>query len=866
MAPITGPKTDDAGLRQACLEQRLCTKTQLDEAESLRRQLAARGDDVSFLDALLILGALEPDQARALRTGGVVPPSVPRTDDSQRVDPSCGTASFSRGESTEAGLPPVGRDRTLGAATLDFDAEDLRTALSARPAPKQGPDVAAPVAPPRQVRAEPQDARSADASTPDPKASVGEPTRTPDATAGGGGPDASRFGLDLPGRVLGGCRLERELGRGAMGVVFEATHLSLQRRVAVKVLIPSARRSQRDVEQFFQEARALARIEHQNIVQVHDVGEQDGLHYIVMQLLQGETVADRMDRQRYYTWEECCKLALDAARGLAVAHEKGIVHRDIKPENLFVTGEGVVKIADFGLAAQAATGTDDTRSEVMGTPAYMSPEQIDGCNVDGRADLYSLGCTMYVMLTGRKPFDGETAIEVLLKQTKEIAVPVVKRMPSVPISVSQVVEKLMAKSAGARYQTADDLANDLEKILGGGKPKVVVEIEDVMGRMQDLAREVNAPQTALATRPPVVIACSAVIVAAAATVMALVLPDMDGTALAHGAGLPSMEEDRAEEMRAKAALAETAAFVPGLEGRADLVAKQYDDLDRRWGHLIRVQIAAARDMALQKCEELRLSKVADVRARAAAVAAQDPLAAVRILLELPEPLRVGAKSDEWFADLDKALQAVRSRTSMAFVPGGTAILGAEGRTRDVAPLLVDVTEVSNAEYARFVAATGARAPSHWGGDQPPANLRELPVVGVTAAEADAYAKWAEKRLPTGDEWERAARGLRGLIYPWGNEFDPTRCVSRSVQSRGPSAVQSFAGGRSTDGVYHMAGNAMEWTSDSCDDPLVGVGREVRGGSAKSHPSQCLSSVRYWVAPDESDPELLIGFRCVRDVK
>jgi formylglycine-generating enzyme required for sulfatase activity len=180
--------------------------------------------------------------------------------------------------------------------------------------------------------------------------------------------------------------------------------------------------------------------------------------------------------------------------------------------------------------------------------------------------------------------------------------------------------------------------------------------------------------------------------------------------------------------------------------------------------------------------------------------------------------------------------------------------------------MLDLTEVSNGAYERFVKQTGARPPSHWVGGEPSVEQRPLPVVGVTAAEATKYADWSGKRLPTEAEWERAARGIEGSRYPWGDQFDRARCTSRGSAVWRLVSVKSLPGGRSLTGVYHMAGNAAEWTADAVDDPLRGSGRIVRGGSVKSHPTACTTYASYAVDPETSDPELYIGFRCAKDVE
>jgi formylglycine-generating enzyme required for sulfatase activity/tRNA A-37 threonylcarbamoyl transferase component Bud32 len=679
--------------------------------------------------------------------------------------------------------------------------------------------------------------------------------------------DPKLFGRDLPGRVLGGCRLERELGRGAMGVVFEATHLALQRRVAVKVLVPRSHADDLDVKQFQKEARAMASVEHQNIVQVHDVGEQDGLNYIVMQFLEGGTLADRIATDHAMPWREACRIARDAALGLSVAHAKHVVHRDVKPENLMITPDGVVKIADFGLAADGARGGDEpVRAEVMGTPAYMSPEQIDGRRVDGRADIYALGCTLYVMLTGRKPFDGESTIEVLLRQTKDVATPVQKLVPELPASVSQVVEKCMAKAARARYQTADDLASDLDKILSGERPKIVVEIEDVMARMQEISRTEVEPHKSVARRPAVVVSAALVLVAVAAISMMVALPEVNMSAAATLAFPPSRETKSL--LDARRALTEADRFAAKHMDDADLVQQRYDDVERAHGDVLGAELVAARERAKTEFDARCASELATARDAADdAVKRGDVVAAARAIHGFPANYRRGKSGETWAAEAAKIENQIRTATGMAYVPAGRVPALRAGETGvDVAAFLVDLTEVSNAEYAAFVKEKAARAPSHWGGVEPRVAIRELPVVGVTPAEAAAYAAWKGKRLPTAYEWERAARGDAGYAYPWGPEFDAARCASRVQVRRDLVPVRTFPGGRSPFGVMNMAGNAAEWVADVSNDPLVGVGHEVRGGSAKSHPSACTAIARYYLPEDTNDPDLLVGFRCAKDTK
>jgi len=801
-------------LRAVCLESELCSVSEIERAVAQQYRLAQSGEQSELLDILVTQGALTTEQARGIRDATAAEGLAPTAGDGARRTPSSPDA------------------------TRDLSPEEIEATLGR--------------------------ARAAQAGAPRADATA----VTCVAPLDGAPPPAARpFGHDLVGRTLGGCRLSRELGRGAMGVVFEATHVSLQRRVAVKVLVPRSRGDDLDVRQFFQEARALAAVEHQNIVQVHDVGEQDGLNYIVMQYLEGGTLADRIEKDHKIPWQEACRIARDAAMGLAVAHQKSVVHRDIKPENLMITTDGVVKIADFGLAAKAARAGDDTvRTEVMGTPAYMSPEQIDGRNVDGRADIYSLGITLYVMLTGKKPFDGESTIEVLLKQTKETAPPVQRLVADVPTTVSQLVEKCMAKAARARYQSASDLASDLDKILSGGRPQIVVEIEDVMARMQEIARDEVHAQKGVAQRPALVMGSGFALVAATAVVLMIALPEVNGRAAAELNFPPTLASEALAD--AKKALAEADDFAAKHPDRIDLVQRRYDEIARTHGEVLGAELVAARDKAVGEYDArcaAELAKARDVASQSAKRG--DLVAAAQAFFAIAPEWRGGKGAENWNAESYKALIALRLATNMTFVPAGRAVLGrAATPGAEIPAFLIDLTETSNAEYAAFVREKGARAPAHWGGPEPKPAIRELPVVGVTPAEAAAYAAWKGKRLPSAAEWERAARGDAGPAYPWGQEFDTGRCESRAQVRRDLVSVLTFPGGRSPFGALNMAGNAAEWVADASNDPLVGVGHEVRGGSAKSHPSACTTYARYFLPEDADDPELLVGFRCAKDVK
>lgn len=268
---------------------------------------------------------------------------------------------------------------------------------------------------------------------------------------------------------LGKYVLLNKIAQGGMGSVWHAYDTELMRHVAIKLLTLS---SEEDIARFRREAVAQAQIQHPNVVEIYDVGENSGVHYISMQYIEGSPVDERkMDLN------DVLRIILDAAMALDFAHRKGIVHRDIKPGNILVDKEGHVYLSDFGLAKFSSIKDTVTEANtVVGTPAYMSPEQVRGGEVDGRSDVYSLGVTLYELLTGVKPFSGEDPVEIAVNVLKADVRPPRLINPGIPIDLQMVIMKCMIRDRDQRYKTAADLAHDLERILAG-KPLEDTKIE-----------------------------------------------------------------------------------------------------------------------------------------------------------------------------------------------------------------------------------------------------------------------------------------------------------------------------------------------------------------------------------------------------
>ncbi len=322
--------------------------------------------------------------------------------------------------------------------------------------------------------------------------------------------------MNVPGSRLGPYELVAPIGKGGMGEVFRARDPRLSREVAIKILHTGAARSEERLRRFQQEARAAGALNHPNVLAVFDVGEQDGDPYVVTELLEGETLRERLERGPLPA-RKTLEIALQIARGLSAAHEKGIVHRDLKPENIFLTRDGHAKILDFGLAKlieqpvpSRLLSEDPTRlaetepGVVLGTAGYMAPEQVRGEPPDGRADLFALGALIYEMLCGRRAFAGDTRIAVLYGIVHKDPPPLAEDQGALGISLEAVLRHCLEKRPEDRFQSARDLAFQLEQ-LGTGSGQ--------SGRMRLLAAQ---DRRSVARRLALVAVFAALVVGAAA--------------------------------------------------------------------------------------------------------------------------------------------------------------------------------------------------------------------------------------------------------------------------------------------------------------------------------------------------------------
>ena len=664
-------------------------------------------------------------------------------------------------------------------------------------------------------------------------------------------PEAPRDERTLTERRLGDFTLIEEIGRGATGTVYRAWQHSLERDVAVKVL-PDG--SSGGVERLVREARAAAGLQHQGIVPIHFVGEHEGTWFFAMNLypggdlnreLQCLTEHDRRgaflphpESRAYFA--AVSERVAEIAEALDHAHGQGVVHRDIKPHNLLFERSGRLIVADFGLARVESMGSITQTGTQQGTPYYMSPEQarISSSAVDHRTDIYSLGVVLYEMLVLRRPFVGDTSLEVLHKIQTRTPEPLRRINARIPRDLATVCETAMAKRPDERYATAAEFAADLRRFLD--HQAIVARPPSVWTRAR---RILDAHGRKLIVAAAVVLAAVVgfhaathrqAAAAARAANEALARVDVDdwdaltAVELAQARALlgdEALSDQIDPALRARlvgrfddwlADARRTAADVRGLlaSPRGMTEAGVVDgQLDVTLPRVTRAAIVFPEDAGLASlaAEGAALPRLhvtcdvegATVEVRSLDVATGRTGTAVLLdaapIVDRPVPrgaYRVVVRAGGGFSEHTRYLYHPRERVEiesrilpadafadMVPMPAGTFVLGTDQsppyapREVAVGAFLIDRREVSNGDYQRFLDATGEPPPEHFP-EAPPAGFERLPVAGITWEEARRYAEWVGKRLPTAWEWERAARGDTRRLYPWGDDPSPARGRAR----------------------------------------------------------------------------------------
>ncbi len=615
---------------------------------------------------------------------------------------------------------------------------------------------------------------------------------------------------DFIGKSIGRYHILEQLDKGGMAIVYKAYDTRLEREVALKVIRREAfppEHLERLLTRFKREAKVLAKLAHPNIVKVLDYGEEDGTPYLVMEYIPGGTLKERIKRRdgKPLPWRDAAGLLAPIARALKYAHQQEgtIIHRDVKPSNILITQNGHPMLTDFGIAkvleieeTQELTGT----GVGVGTPEYMAPEQ-SGKGMDHRVDIYALGTVFYEMVTGRRPFEADTPLAVMIKKNKEALPRPSVLVPGLPESVEYILVKALATNPEGRYNDMGKLADVLEGLAQGTLPNIIppkkkrpvwftwavgaaglgfISFMVIAGLAINWLINQNEPDAQTST-PDVVI-----------------VPDnpFDGEATT----IPDNSTESIPEIETSPASAGDEEFVFVPEGEF--------------------------------------------------IMGSDP----------NDPFFWGAEAPKHTVYLD------------AF--------------------WIQRTEVTNAMYRACVNEGVCPPPT-----EPSTRsqkdyyiLNNYPVVHVTYSHAVSYCTWIGGRLPTEAEWEKAARGTDGALYPWGNasvdnssaNFCDIGCTALSTVESGYNdgypelaPVGSYPKGASPYGALDMAGNVLEWVSDwyavdyyasspsnNPTGPSSGSKHPVRGGSWSSLRDGLRPSARTSKEADYSSD--IIGFRCAMD--
>ena len=660
------------------------------------------------------------------------------------------------------------------------------------------------------------------------------------------------------GKLLDGrYRLIRKIGEGGMGSIYRAVHTENLRICAIKLMTSLSPGKDDAIARFKREARNSVRIDSVHAVTVYDSGQTDeGLLYLAMEFIDGHALSRVIAEERVLPIERVVHITNQIAEALAAAHALPMIHRDLKPDNIMITRKGAntdfVKVLDFGIAKALADPGGDNLTKtgfVLGTPVYMSPEQLLGEELDPRSDIYSLAIIVYEMLSGRLPFEGDNPQAVMMKRVMSDPIRLRAVAPSLSEPVERAVMAGLQRNRDSRTPTVEAFASELSRVLNSGSTQVMGGV--VTGEITPAGEGRSTAQWA---GPQTRADSSPAFTGQGESSRSTPGARGDDNTWAQTEVTPTVQWQEPALPQTRVATSPsfgtpvTARDLPPTAVVEQVVTKpEPERRGAKWvllgGVLILAVIAAILYIVMRPGPASGSGFVLVVKGapsgsqvfvndvRRDAVAANGALKVSGL-----DPGQVNVRvSHEGFTDFMTTLTGSKGETqtceaqllpeidyngAMVPIPAGEFTMGDDGHADErparkvtLPAYYIDKYEVTNAQYKKFCVATHRPYPP-----DPPfepgyfTGKPTYPVLGITIADALAYAEWAGKRLPTEEEWEKAASwdpvAKRKRLYPWGDEFTPDRA---NIGSNHPVPVTAPTGDLSPYGVYHMAGNAGEWT-------------------------------------------------------
>ena len=582
------------------------------------------------------------------------------------------------------------------------------------------------------------------------------------------------------GDTVGDYQIIELLGAGGMGKVYKVKNQISDRIDALKVLLPDLADNPDLADRFTREIKVLASLNHPNIAGLRTAFRLENQLLMVMEYVEGVPL-DKRTKEGPIPVDEAVDYICQALAALGYAHQRGVIHRDIKPANMMLTPDGLIKLMDFGIAKSKTDRKLTQTGTTMGSLFYMSPEQVRGTGLDGRSDLYSVGVSLYEMVVGSRPFQGDSDFDIMIAQLQQNPVAPIEKAPGLPQALNDAIMTSLSKDPANRFQTAEAFSEAL------GQP--VSELGPTRLHTSNRVSVTSTPDTPKSPPEPA--------------------PLQPETPTARK---PSIIKYLVPALVAVALITSVVLFLTH-------------------GH------------------------------------------------KAPQNAAVPAKPNR---------PALLRSTSgdMVYVDGGEALLGKSLTRAFVKSFYIDKTEATNHAFLDFCRATGRTAPK--GADQ---SKGDYPVVNVSLEEARSFCGWAGKRLPTAEEWEKAARGPNGQLFPWGSDFNSSLANVPLDDSAARTAklepAESCESGKSPYGALNMLGNAFEWVDAVAPTPPAQEFRtyqqyfrdlvpplsatepfyHARGGSYKfphHNPAELISDPGSPLPARARKPD--VGFRCAMDVK